>query len=237
VSSASAKPLVLIVEDDVSVRRSLATGLPVEGFRVLEASTVRDAIRDARQYVPDVVVLDLGLPDHDGIEVLRDLRTWSAIPVIILSARELEGQKVTALDAGADDYVTKPFGFAELVARLRAALRRAARPRGEGPSGVFEAGPVRVDLEHRRVTVDGEEVDLTPMEYRILALLVRHGDRVVTQGLLARELWGPGAAPANPAIRVHMTHLRRKLAPDPTTPGVIETLPGVGYRLRADERA
>jgi two-component system KDP operon response regulator KdpE len=234
-STGPAKPLVLVVEDELAVRRSLAAGLPGEGFRVLETATAREAIRDARQYVPDVVVLDLGLPDRDGLDVLRDIRTWSALPVIILSARGQESQKVAALDAGADDYVTKPFGFAELVARLRAALRRAARPPGDGPSGTFEAGAVRVDLERRRVTVHEEEVALTPTEYRMLALLVRHADRVVTQGLLARELWGPGALAVNPALRVHMTHLRRKLAPDPRTPGVIETLPGVGYRLRTNE--
>lgn len=228
------KPLVLVVEDDPSVRRLLAVGLAAQGFRVLEALTVLDARRDASQYVPDLVLLDLGLPDGEGIEVLRDVRRWSSLPVIVLSARGQERQKVEALEAGADDYVTKPFGFPELVARIRAAIRRSVRP--AAPAGTrFEAGRLAVDLERRRVTVDGEEVALTPSEYRLLALLVRNADRVVTHGLLARELWGPGAAESNPALRVHLTHLRRKLSPDPRAPALIETLPGVGYRLRLEE--
>lgn len=228
------RPLVLVVEDDPTVARLLATGLPAEGFRVLVVGTCRDALRDAEQYVPDAVVLDLGLPDRDGIEVLRGIRRWSALPVIVLSARGQETQKVAALEAGADDYVTKPFGFAELVARLRAAVRRAARLPAAGPGAVFEARGLRVDLERRSVSVGGAPVALTPTEYRVLALLVRSADRVVTHAALARELWGPGAPASNPAVRVHLTHLRRKLASDPRSPGPIETLPGVGYRLRVE---
>jgi two-component system, OmpR family, KDP operon response regulator KdpE len=232
VSQAAPKPVVLVVEDDASVRRALAVGLGAEGMRALEATTVAAAIRDLEQYVPDVLLLDLGLPDGDGLEVLRALRRWSALPAIVLSARGQEPQKVAALDAGADDYVTKPFGFPELVARVRAALRRTSRAPASATS-VFTAGPLTADLERREVQVGGDPVALTATEFKLLAVLVRHADRVVTHAALARELWGPGAA-THPSLRVHMTNLRRKLGPDPRAPSPIETLVGVGYRLRVE---
>jgi two-component system KDP operon response regulator KdpE len=234
VSTAGPQAVVLVVEDDASVRRVLGTGLPLYGFRVLEATTAAEALRDAGQYVPDLVVLDLGLPDKDGLDVIRGLRRWFARPIVVLSARGQEGQKVAALEAGADDYVTKPFGFLELVARLKAALRRSERPPGEVPGNVFETGPLRVDLAARRVWMDDEEVRLTPTEWNILAALVRNAGRVVTHDALAREVWGPASPDVSAAARVHLTHVRRKLAGDPKAPPLIETLPGIGYRLRAD---
>lgn len=231
-TSAGPLPLVLVVDDELAVRRVLATSLPAHGFRVVEAEDGASALRQAEQYVPDLVLLDLGLPDLDGVEVVRRLRAWSAVPVLVLSARAQETSKVAALDAGADDYVTKPFGFPELLARMRAAVRRGAVARGPARMGPFVAGPLEVDLERRRVRVAGHEVRLTPTEYRLLAVLVRHAGRVVTQRQLLTEVWGPKSAEASQYLRVYMTHLRRKLEPDPSRPQLFETEPGVGYRLR-----
>jgi two-component system KDP operon response regulator KdpE len=226
---------VLVVEDEAAVRHVLSTSLSAHGYRVLEAETGGQALRDASQYVPDVVLLDLGLPDLDGVEVIRRLREWSAVPIVVLSARGQEAAKIAALDAGADDYLTKPYGFPELLARLRASLRRATRPPGGGPPAVFRAGPLRLDLERRRVEVSGKEVHLTPTEYRLLATLVKYAGRVVTHAQLLREVWGPWTPEHNTYLRVYMTHLRRKLEPDPAGPALIRTEPGVGYRLREPE--
>jgi two-component system KDP operon response regulator KdpE len=226
--------LVLIVEDEPGVRRFLKAGLPTHGFRVIEAETGTAALRDASQYVPDLVLLDLGLPDMDGLTVTRRLREWTSVPIVVLSARGQEAQKVTALDAGADDYLTKPFSFPELLARMRAALRRSARPSGS-PSTVFESGPLRVDLERRRVHVEGREVRLTPPEYRLLVALVKHAGRVVTHRQLLSEVWGPGNAEQSRYLRVYMTHLRRKLERDPAGSRLFETEAGVGYRLRVED--
>jgi two-component system KDP operon response regulator KdpE len=231
VTTSAPVPTLLIVEDETAVRRVLASTLPSHGYRVLEAATGADALRDAAQYVPDLVLLDLGLPDMDGIEVVREIRKWSGLPVIVLTARGQEGAKVDALDAGADDYVTKPFGFPELLARIRVALRHAARPPGGGPETDFRTGPLHVDLEHRRVEVNDQEVRLTPTEYRLLMVLVRNAGRVVTHRQLLR-VWGPWSPEQNRYLRVYMTHLRRKLEPDPTRPSLFETIAGVGYRLR-----
>ncbi|MEQ1502476.1 MAG: response regulator [Myxococcota bacterium] len=222
------EPLVLVIEDDPQMRRFLRTSLPSQGYRVLEAATGEEGLSLAVQYVPDAVLLDLGLPDLDGVEVLGRLRAWSTVPVIVVSARERERQKIEALDAGADDYLTKPFGFGELLARLRVALRHAAR-RDAAPSSVFVAGPLRVDLEARRVQVDGADVHLTPIEYKLLALLVRHAGRVVTHNQLLEGVWGPRSASQSPQLRVHLMHLRRKLGGRRFT-----TEPGVGYRLLED---
>jgi two-component system, OmpR family, KDP operon response regulator KdpE len=228
-------PLVLVVEDEAAVRRFLKAGLPAHGYRVIEAETGAAALRDAAQYVPELVLLDLGLPDMDGLEVTKRLRAWSRVPIVVISARGQEAQKVEALDAGADDYLTKPFGFPELLARMRAALRRAAAPEGAGLATVFESGPLRVDLERRRVFVKGDEVKLTPTEYRLLATLVKHAGRVVTHRQLLAEVWGPWSPEQNRYLRVYMTHLRRKLEPDPAAPVLFETEAGVGYRLRDEE--
>ena len=228
------RPTVLVVEDDPAVLRVLAATLPAHGFQVREATTAADALRDAAQYVPDIMLLDLGLPDLDGIEVTRRLRTWTAMPIVVLTARGQETAKVDALDAGADDYVTKPFGFPELLARLRVALRHAARPVGGGPDLTFEAGPLQVDLDLRRVYLHGEEVHLTPTEYKLLAVLVKHAGRVVTHKQLLREVWGPWTPEQNRELRVYMTQLRRKLEPIPMRSRLFETEAGVGYRLRSE---
>jgi two-component system KDP operon response regulator KdpE len=225
-------PTVLLVEDDAAVRGVLASTLPAHGYRVLEAPSAAEGVRDAAQYVPDLVLLDLGLPDRDGLAVVREIRTWSRMPVIVLTARGQEAAKVDALDAGADDYVTKPFGFPELLARMRAALRHASRPPGEGAATEYRAGPLHVDLERRRVEIEGREVHLTPNEYRMLVVLVRNAGRVVTHRHLLQEVWGPWSPEQNRYLRVYMTHLRRKLEPDPARPLLFETIAGVGYRLR-----
>ena len=226
--------LILIVEDEASVRDVLSTSLPAHGYRVVEAPDGRTALRFASEYAPDLVLLDLQLPDIDGIEVAKGLRAWSGMPIVVLSARGQEAQKVAALDAGADDYVTKPFGFQELLARIRVALRHAARPAGGGPETSFAAGPLHVDLERRRVRVEGRDVRLTPTEFKLLAVLVRHAGRVVTHGQLLREVWGPWSEEQYQYLRVYMTHLRRKLEADPLRPKLFETDAGVGYRLRTD---
>jgi two-component system KDP operon response regulator KdpE len=180
--------------------------------------------------VPDLVLLDLGLPDMDGTEVVKRLRTWSRVPVLILSARGEERNKVEALDAGADDYLTKPFGFAELLARMRAALRRAARVDAPEES-VLVQGPLRIDLGRRRVELGGEEVHLTPIEFRLLSVLARHAGRVVTHKQLLTEVWGPQSAEETQYLRVYLTHLRRKLEPDPSRGRIFHNEAGVGYRL------
>jgi two-component system KDP operon response regulator KdpE len=230
------RPKVLVVEDEEPVRRVLSSTLPAHGFDVIEAETGADALRDAAQFVPDLVLLDLGLPDIDGIEVTRKLREWTTIPIVVLTARGQERAKVEALDAGADDYVTKPFGFPELLARLRVALRHGARAPMASSASVFRSGPLRVDLEARRVFVGDAEVHLTPTEYRLLVVLVKNAGRVVTQRTLLREVWGPLNPEGNRYLHVYMTYLRRKLESDPHGPRLFETEVGVGYRLRVDER-
>jgi two-component system KDP operon response regulator KdpE len=224
-------PLVLVVEDEVQVRRFLRAGLKGRGFRLVEAETGEQGIRMAAEYAPEVVLLDLGLPDMDGLAVLSRLREWSQVPVVVISARGKEASKVAALDAGADDYLTKPFGLPELLARLRVALRHAARGPGAEGGTEFRSGPLRLDLVARRVFVGKEEVHLTPIEYRMLALLARHAGRVVTQRQLLVEVWGPRCAEQTHYLRVHMTHLRRKVEPDPSKPRLLVTEAGVGYRL------
>lgn len=226
-------PLVLVVEDDAQMRRYLRAGLASHGYRLQEAGTAAEGIRLAVEYPPDVVLLDLGLPDLDGIEVARRLREWSRAPILVLSARGQEEQKVKALDAGADDYLVKPFGFGELLARIRVALRHAAR--GEGvEEGVVRTGPLVVDLGRRRVEVDGKEIHLTPIEYKILETLAKHVDRVVTHRQLMQEVWGPRSTEQTHYLRVFMTHLRRKIEPDPVRPRLLHTEPGVGYRLKSN---
>ena len=222
-------PLVLIVDDEAQVRRFLRMTLPEAGFRWLEAGTGAEALRLVEQYVPDVVLLDLGLPDMEGIEVARKVRAWSAVPILVLSARGQEREKVALLDAGADDYLTKPFGFEELVARIRAALRRVARVASSTSTGAFLCGPLSIDLAARRVHLDGREIHLTPIEYKLLATLAAHAGRIVTRKQLLLEVWGPHNTNETRYLRVYMTHLRRKL--EPAGRHIFRTEAGVGYGL------
>jgi len=227
--TAGSEPLVLVVEDDAQVRRFLRAALSSHAFRLVEAGTVREAEQLATSHNPDVYLLDLGLPDGDGVDLARRLREWTRAPIIVLSARGREEDKVNALDAGADDYLTKPFGVNELLARLRVALRHAqATPAGDP---VLEAGPLRVDLARREVTVEGREVRLTPTEFKLLALLARHAGKVLTHRQILKDVWGPNATEAH-WVRVHMAELRKKVEADPARPRLLVTEPGVGYRLR-----
>jgi two-component system KDP operon response regulator KdpE len=223
-------PVVLVIEDEGPLRRFLETGLEGEGWVVVAADGGHAGLSLAMQYVPDVVLVDLGLPDLEGVEVIRRLRAWSQAPVIVLSARSRERQKVEALDAGADDYLTKPFGFPELLARMRVALRRSAR--GSDGAAVYDHGGLRIDLAARSVRLDGEDVHLTPTEYRLLAVLARHSGRVVTHRQLLEAVWGPRSAGQSQYLRVHVAHLRRKL--ERPSRSFLTTEAGVGYRLRAD---
>lgn len=220
---------ILVVEDELPLRRLLRGALEDAGYRYLEAETGQQALRLASNQPPDLVILDLGLPDLDGLEVLTRLRDWLAVPVIILSARDQEKQKVSALDQGADDYLTKPFSTAELLARIRVALRHARQ--GESKSSTFAVGDLRVDLEGRRVFVRDALVHLTPLEYKLLTTLIRHAGKVLTHRVLLKEVWGPNHTHENHYLRVFMAALRRKLEADPSQPRYLLTEPGVGYRL------
>jgi two-component system KDP operon response regulator KdpE len=222
-------PLVLVVEDELQVRRFLRAALSSSGYRVVETDTMREAEQLATSHNPDVFILDLTLPDGDGIDLARRLREWTKAPIIVVSARGREEDKVNALDAGADDYLTKPFGVNELLARLRVALRHA-RAAPEAPA-LIEAGPLRIDLARREVTVEGREVRLTPTEFKLLGLLARHAGKVLTHRQILREVWGPNATEAH-WVRVHMAELRKKIEAEPARPRLLVTEPGVGYRLR-----
>jgi two-component system KDP operon response regulator KdpE len=228
-----AAPLIVCIEDDPQMRRFLRTSLRAQGFRVHEAETGRQGLAEAGTRKPDLVILDLGLPDMDGVTVVRRLREWTQRPVIVLSARTMEADKIAALDAGADDYLTKPFGLGELLARIRVALRHAMGPSAEEP-GTFDCPPLRVDFAARRVTVAGAPVHLTPIEYRLLTVLIRHAGRVLTHRQLLKEVWGPGYAERSHYLRVYMGQLRHKLEADPARPRFLQTEPGVGYRFVAD---
>ncbi len=224
---------VLVVEDEPQMRRFLRAALESHGHRVLEAITASEGLLLATSHRPGLILLDLGLPDLDGLELTARLREWSATPVIVLSARGQEEDKIKALDAGADDYLTKPFGTGELMARIRVALRHGDRT-GSPEAPVFELGPWRVDLAKRQVFVEGAEVHLTPNEYKLLTTLVRHAGKVLTHGQLLKEVWGgaPGAQPHY--LRVYMAQLRHKLEEDPARPRYLLTETGVGYRLKVD---
>jgi two-component system KDP operon response regulator KdpE len=222
---------VLVVEDDPQMRRYLRTTLAGQGYRLVEAETLSDGGRRAAESTPDLVLLDLGLPDGDGLALLALLRTWTRVPVIVLSARGREADKVAALDRGADDYLTKPFGAGELHARIRVALRHA-RAATRAPDPVLEAGPIRIDQARHEVEVDGAPLHLTPTEYRLLCELVRHAGQVLTHAHLLREVWGPNAVGQHQYLRVHMAALRRKVEEDPARPRWLVTETGVGYRLR-----
>lgn len=228
----AASPTVVVIEDEPQIRRFVRTALEAEGCHVVEAGEGERGLVEAGTRKPDLVILDLGLPDRDGVDVVRDLRSWSAVPILILSARVDETDKVAALDVGADDYLTKPFGVAELLARVRALLRRTRMAGGEGPLVTF--GEVTVDLARRQVHRGDSEVHLTPIEYRLLALLIANAGRVLTHRQLLREVWGPSHAEDTHYLRVYMTGLRRKLEANPTLPRHIRTESGVGYRLVTD---
>ena len=221
---------VLVVDDEPQIVRALATNLRARGFDVDLAATGEDGLRLAADHHPDVVILDLGLPGIDGLEVVTGLRGWSSVPIIVLSVREGEADKVAALDAGADDYITKPFGMNELLARIRAAVRRNA-PVDEEP--VVETETFRIDLAARQVTRAGEEVRLTPTEWHLVEVLVRHAGRLVTQKQLLQEVWGPQYGTESAYLRVHMAQVRRKLEPDPSRPRHFITERGMGYRFLA----
>ena len=222
---------VLVVDDEPAIRRYLTVLLSAHGYTIFEAGSGQSAMSAVLTDRPDLVILDLGLPDLDGVEVTRLLREWTRMPIIILSVRGQEADKIAALDAGADDYLTKPFGTGELLARMRVALRRAGES-GEGP--VFSSGELSVDLARRVVTVGEREVQLTPTEYDLLRVLVTHAGKVLTHHQLLREVWGVGYDQELHMLRVNISNLRRKIEPDPTRPRHILTEPGVGYRLRAN---
>jgi two-component system KDP operon response regulator KdpE len=226
------KPRILLIEDDPQIRRFLRTSLGLQGYELIEAETGNDGLALAASQVPDLIILDLGLPDLEGMEVIRRLREWSSLPIIILSARGQERDKVANLDAGADDYLTKPFGMAELLARIRVALRRKL-PAEEGkPLPTFTLGDLKVDFERRRVFRGDQEIHLTPIEYKLLSVLIKYRGKVVTHSQLLKEVWGPAYTGQNPYLRIFILNLRRKLENDPTRPYYLITEPGVGYRLR-----
>lgn len=220
---------VLVADDEPQIRRFLRTSLSAHGYTVLEASTGQEALLRGSDERPDILVLDLGLPDLDGMEVIRRIREWSQVPIIILSVRGREEDKIAALDAGADDYVTKPFGMGELMARIRAALR--GRLAAETDQPVFRTGGLEVDLAKRQVKVEGREIKLTPNEYELLRVLVLNAGKVVTHQHLLREVWGPADVDQTHYVRVYVGQLRQKIETDSSQPRYILTEPGVGYRL------
>ena len=222
------KPTVLVIDDELQIRRLLRVCLDANCYRVLEAPTGQEGLAEAAQHRPDVVVLDLGLPDMDGVMVLKRLREWSKVPVVVLSVRDREEDKVKALDNGADDYLTKPFGTDELLARLRVAMRHGQPP---SDSAVFRSGRLEVDLTARVVKVEGRDVRLTATEYALLRLLVQHAGKVMTHQQILREVWGPDYVDQTQYLRVYMAHLREKLEAEPSKPSLLLTEPGVGYRL------
>jgi two-component system, OmpR family, KDP operon response regulator KdpE len=225
-----AEPVVVVVEDEAEIRRFLRVTLNAQGYRLHEAVNGADGLVEVATRQPDVVIVDLGLPDIDGLDVIRRLREWSSVPVIVLSARGGERDKVTALDAGADDYIEEPFGTDELLARVRVALRHAAGG-ARDEDATFAVGALKVDQARRVVTIDGHDVHLTPIEYRILTILVHHAWKVLTHRQLLREVWGPTHVEHAHYLRVYMGQLRRKIERDPAQPRYLLTEPGVGYRL------
>ncbi|MGJ7118075.1 two-component system response regulator KdpE [Morganella morganii] len=220
---------VLIIEDEKGIRRLLRTALEGDSLRVFEAEDLARGLVEAATRKPDLVILDLGLPDGDGITFVQEFRQWSSVPVLVLSARDSEHDKIAALDAGADDYMTKPFGVGELQARLRVLLRRY--PRNEKNDPVYEFGDIRVDIAGRQVSKSGEEVHLTPIEFRLLTILIGHSGKVLTQRQLLNEVWGPNAVEHAHYLRIYMGHLRQKLETDPARPQHFITETGIGYRF------
>ncbi|HTS89224.1 MAG TPA: response regulator [Gemmatimonadales bacterium] len=229
----AAPPVVLLIEDEPQMRRFLRAALGTTEYDLVEAATAREGLAQAAGRNPDLILLDLGLPDVDGIDVTRQIREWSRTPIIVISARGQEGDKIAALDAGADDYLTKPFSVGELLARMRVALRHL-QVNAESGEPVFEGGGITVDLARRRVLKGEEEVHLTPLEYKLLTCLVRHAGKVLTHRQLLQDVWGINAIAHPHYLRVYMTQLRHKLEADPTHPRLLVTEPGVGYRLRVE---
>lgn len=223
--------LVLIVEDEPQMRKFIRASLSSHGYRVLEAERAAQAVSLLTSHNPEIALLDLGLPDGDGIELTRQLREWSRVPIIVLSARGREDDKVAALDAGADDYLTKPFGVNELLARMRVALRHARTAGAGPPSQVLEFGEVKLDLVRREVFRGTEALHLTPIEYRLLVLFAQNAGKVLTHRQILKEVWGPAYASQTHYVRVHMAELRKKIEVDPSRPKLLLTEPGVGYRL------
>jgi two-component system KDP operon response regulator KdpE len=226
--------LILLIEDEPQMRRFLRITLQSHGYRLAEAATGQEGIMEAATRNPDVVLLDLGLPDLDGIEVIIRLREWSEMPVIVLSAREEEEDRIKALDTGADDYLTKPFGAGELLARIRVALRHKALQQADQKEPTFVLDNLKVDLAKREVFLNDREVHLTPIEYRLLAVLIKYAGKVVTHSQLLKEVWGPPYANQTQYLRVYMAQLRHKLEADPARPQFLTNEPGVGYRLKFD---
>ncbi|MEO7107089.1 MAG: two-component system response regulator KdpE [Rhodoferax sp.] len=231
-------PVAILIEDEPQIRRFLRTALEAEGWQVFEADTVHRGTLDAGTRKPDLLIVDLGLPDGDGLDLIRTVRTWSTVPIVVLSARAEESDKIAALDAGADDYLTKPFGVGELLARVRANLRRPRHASGSDSSGVpveadrvYSFGEVEVDRQARLVRRNGNEVHLTPIEYRLLTVLIANAGRVLTHRQLLREVWGPSHTDHSHYLRIYMGHLRQKLEVDPTQPQHLLTETAVGYRL------
>ncbi len=228
------EPAVVLIEDEPQIRRFLRATLTSQGYRLFEATTGADGIVEVGSRLPDVIVVDLGLPDMDGLEVIRRLREWTAVPIIVLSARGQEHDKVAALDAGADDYVSKPFGAGELMARIRVALRHTTGSAREGGEATFKVGDLQVDFVRRQVRMGAREIRLTPIEYKLLTMLARHAGKVVTHQQLLKEVWGPSHTDQSHYVRVYMAHLRHKLEAEPAQPRYLLTEPGVGYRLAAE---
>ncbi|MBV8634145.1 MAG: two-component system response regulator KdpE [Burkholderiaceae bacterium] len=224
------QPTVLLIEDEPQIRRFVRASMEAEGWQVFETESKKRGVIEAGTRKPDLIILDLGLPDGDGVDLIGDVRAWSSVPIIVLSARVSETEKIRALDAGADDYLTKPFGSGELLARVRANLRRRRTP-AAGDNGVISFGDVTVDLRERHVTKGGEHVHLTPTEFRLLAALLNNPGKVITNPQLLREVWGPSHSESGHYLRVYMGHLRQKLEDDPTQPKHLLTETAVGYRL------
>lgn len=229
------KHRILIIEDDPPLRRFLRVTLETQAYQIVEASNATDGLRIAASEQPDLIVLDLGLPDLDGLEVIKRLRAWTTIPVIVVSARGKEREKVVALDSGADDYLTKPFGVGELLARVRVAIRRVATVSDGTGDSVFTVNALRVDMAAHQVSVDGKMIHLTPNEFRLLTVLVKQAGKVVTHKQLLHEVWGPDATNESHYLRVYMNQLRQKLEADPLQPKYLLTEVGVGYRMTASD--
>jgi len=225
---------ILLIEDERQMRRFLRVTLQSESYGVIEAETAADGLSQAAMRNPDIIILDLGLPDMDGLEVIKKLREWSAVPVIIISAREQEGDKIKALDRGADDYLTKPFGVGELLARIRVALRHAAPKNKDQKDAVFVAEDLKIDFLKRQVNIGTREIHLTPIEYRLLTVLVRNAGRVMTHRQILKEVWGPPYIEQTPYLRVFMNQLRKKIEADSTRPRFLLNEPGIGYRFKPD---
>jgi two-component system KDP operon response regulator KdpE len=227
--------VVLVIEDEAPIRRFLKAALEAQGFKLLEATTGSEALAMAASHNPDIILLDLGLPDVDGLEVIRRIREWSHIPIIVISARGKDTEKVAGLDAGADDYLAKPFSVEELAARLRVVIRRLTQSRGGKEEPVFRMGELQVDLARRMVWLGDQEVHLTPIEFKLLAVLVRHRGKVLTHRQLLQEVWGHASEEQAHYLRNYIHTLRHKLEADPARPQYLRTEPGVGYRLTCDE--